>query len=198
MLVVSLVVVLAALVYTLEQLDVARERLVFHPAYLVVTAGVALSFLTGDLFNLFVAFEVMLTGSYVLITLGGSNVQVRAGMTYVVISLLASTLFVAAVAFTYAATGTVSLAQLSVRIAELPPGLQTALGLLLVVVFGVKAPIFPLFFWLPDSYPTAPSPITALFAGLLTKVGVYALISPGRRWRSGCWARSRRTTSSAS
>jgi multicomponent Na+:H+ antiporter subunit D len=97
-------------------------------------------------------------------------------MTYVVINLLASALFVTAVAFVYAATGTVNMAQLAIRLAELPDGLRTALGYLLLVVFGVKAGIFPLFFWLPDSYPTAPAPITALFAGLLTKVGVYTLI----------------------
>lgn len=176
MLVISLIVVLAVLVYAFGQLEEQREQLFFHPIYLVLVAGVALSFLTGDLFNLFVAFEVMLTASYVLITLGGTSEQVRSGMTYVVISLVASTLFVAAVAFTYAATGTVNLADLAGKLDALPDGLATAIGLLLLVVFGVKAAIFPLFFWLPDAYPTAPSPITALFAGLLTKVGVYALV----------------------
>jgi multicomponent Na+:H+ antiporter subunit D len=176
MLVISLIVVLAVLVYALGHLYEHRESLFFHPAYLVLVAGVALSFLTGDLFNLFVAFEVMLTASYVLITLGATSEQVRSGMTYAVISLVTSTLFVAAVAFTYAATGTVNLADLAGKLAALPAGLRSAIGLLFVVVFGVKAAVFPLFFWLPDAYPTAPSPITALFAGLLTKVGVYALI----------------------
>ncbi len=96
-------------------------------------------------------------------------------MTYVVISLLASTLFITAVGLVYAATGTVNMAQLAGVIDEIDPGLRTALGLMLLVVFGIKAAIFPLFQWLPDSYPTAPSPVTALFAGLLTKVGVYAI-----------------------
>jgi multicomponent Na+:H+ antiporter subunit D len=142
----------------------------------VLAAGVGASFLAGDLFNLFVAFELMLTASYVLLTLGGRQEQVRSGMTYVVISLIASTLFVTAIALLYSATGTVNLADLAVRLGELPSGVVTAFAVLLVVVFGIKAAIFPLYFWLPDSYPTAPSPITAVFAGLLTKVGVYAII----------------------
>src|SRR5690606_37110764 len=100
--------------------------------------------------------------------------QVRTGMTYVVISLVASTLFVTAIALLYTATGTVNMADLSTKIADLSPGLRSAFAVLLLVVFGIKAALFPLFFWLPDSYPTAPSPVTAIFAGLLTKVGVYA------------------------
>ncbi len=176
MLVVSTAMVLAVLVYAVGSPLTADEGQVFHPVYLVLAAGVSASFLTGDLFNLFVAFEVMLVSSYVLITLGGRPAQVRAGMTYVVISLLASTLFVTAVALVYAATGSVNMADLAGRLDDIPDGARTALGLLLLVVFGVKAAIFPLFFWLPDSYPTAPTPVTAIFAGLLTKVGVYAII----------------------
>ncbi|CAN5806340.1 Na+/H+ antiporter subunit D [soil metagenome] len=176
MLVVSTAMILVVLVYAIGQLSVERERLYFHPVYLVLTAGVCLSFLTGDLFNLFVAFEVMLMASYVLLTLGGSSGQVRSGMTYLVINLLASTFFVVAIGLTYAATGTVNMAQLALRLGEVDPALRAALGLMFLVVFGVKAAIFPLFFWLPDAYPTAPAPVTALFAGLLTKVGVYAII----------------------
>jgi len=101
---------------------------------------------------------------------------VRAGMTYVVISLVASVLFLVALALTYASTGTVNMADLAGRIGELPSGLRAALAGLLLVVFGIKAAIAPLYFWLPDSYPTAPSAVTAIFAGLLTKVGIYAII----------------------
>jgi multicomponent Na+:H+ antiporter subunit D len=97
-------------------------------------------------------------------------------MTYIVISLIASTLFVTALALLYSATGTVNMADLAIRMGDLPAAVRSAFAVLLVVVFGIKAAVFPLFFWLPDSYPTAPSPITAVFAGLLTKVGVYALI----------------------
>ena len=182
---VSVTVLLVVLVYAIGQgtadlgataRDRTRVRVVFHPAYLVLACGVCFAFLTGDLFNLFVAFEVMLTASYVLITLGTGARGVRSAMTYVVVSLLASALFVTAVALVYAATGTVNLADLRGALAELPDGIRLALALLLIVVFGIKAALFPLYFWLPDSYPVAPAPVTAVFAGLLTKVGVYAVI----------------------
>jgi multicomponent Na+:H+ antiporter subunit D len=176
MLVVSWTMLLAVLLYAIGQRSTDESSSVFHPVYLVLAAGVSAAFLTGDLFNLFVAFEVMLTASYVLITLGATREQVRSGMTYVVISLFASLLFVLTVGLFYAATGTVNLADLAGKIETVPPGIRTALGLMLLVVFGVKAAIFPLFFWLPDSYPTAPTSVTAIFAGLLTKVGVYAII----------------------
>ncbi|HRA33610.1 MAG TPA: proton-conducting transporter membrane subunit, partial [Acidimicrobiales bacterium] len=176
MLVVSVVVLLAVLVFAIGQPGAEDAHVGFHPVYLVLASGVSAAFLTGDLFNLFVAFEVMLMASYVLITLGGRADQVRSGMTYVVISLVASTLFLASLALVYAATGTVNLADLGPKIAALPDGFRSALAVLLIVVFGIKAAIFPLFFWLPDSYPTAPTPVTAVFAGLLTKVGVYAII----------------------
>jgi multicomponent Na+:H+ antiporter subunit D len=176
LLVVAEVTLFTVLVYAIGEPGVERNHVGFQSAYLVLAGGVAASFLTGDLFNLFVAFEMMLTASYVLLTLGGRREQVRSGMTYIVISLIASSLFVTALALLYSATGTVNMADLAVRIGELPSGIRTSFAVLLLVVFGIKAAIFPLFFWLPDSYPTAPSPITAIFAGLLTKVGVYAII----------------------
>jgi multicomponent Na+:H+ antiporter subunit D len=176
MLVTASVMLLGVLLYAIAEPGAERNHVGFQSVYLVLAAGVSGSFLTGDLFNLFVAFEMMLTASYVLLTLGGSREQVRAGMTYVVISLLASTLFVTSLALLYAATGTVNMADLAGRIGDLPPGVRSAFAVLLLVVFGIKAALFPLFFWLPDSYPIAPSPITAIFAGLLTKVGIYAII----------------------
>jgi len=176
MLTVSSVMLLAVLVYAIGQPGAERNHVGFQSVYLILAAGVAASFLAGDLFNLFVAFEMMLTASYVLLTLGGGREQVRSGMTYVVISLLASALFIASLALIYTATGTVNMADLATKVADLPPGLRSAFAVLLVVVFGIKAALFPLFFWLPDSYPTAPSAVTAVFAGLLTKVGVYAIL----------------------
>ncbi len=176
MLVVAVFMLLAVLVYAIGQPGAEDEHVGFHPVYLILASGVAAAFLTGDLFNLFVAFEVTLMASYVLITLGGRPAQVRSGMTYVVISLVASLLFLLSLAFIYTATGTLNLADLNEKIAALPAGVRSGLAVLLIVVFGIKSAIFPLFFWLPDSYPTAPSPVTAVFAGLLTKVGVYALI----------------------
>jgi multicomponent Na+:H+ antiporter subunit D len=176
MLVLSQLMLLAVLVYAIGQGEAERQHVGFHPVYMTLSAGVAAAFLTGDLFNLFVSFEVMLTSSYVLLTLGGRRDQVRTGMTYVVVSLVASALFLTALGFIYASAGTVNLADLAGRFGELPVGTRQALALLVLVVFGIKAAVFPLFFWLPDSYPTAPIAVTAVFAGLLTKVGVYAII----------------------
>jgi len=176
MLVVSSLMLLSVLVYAIGQGAEESRYASFNPVYLVLAAGVSASFVTGDLFNLFVAFEMMLVASYVLLNLGGRPGQVRSGMSYVVISLVASTFFITALALIYAATGTVNMAELSQRIPELSDGVRTGFSLLLILVFGIKAGLFPLFFWLPDSYPTAPGAITAVFAGLLTKVGVYAII----------------------
>jgi multicomponent Na+:H+ antiporter subunit D len=180
MLLVSATVTLAVLVYSLGQgvADGTRDTplSIYHPTYLVLSAGVANAFLAGDLFNLFVGFEVLLAASYVLMTLTGTGERIRAGTTYVVVSLLSSLLFLTAIALVYAATGTVNLAQLSGRLADLPDGVSLILQLLLLTTFSIKAAVFPLSAWLPDSYPTAPAPVTAVFAGLLTKVGVYAII----------------------
>ncbi len=180
MLLVSSVVTLTVLVFSMVQDIDERKRetpvSIFHPTLLILSAGVSNAFLAGDLFNLFVGFEILLFASYVLLTLGGTGARVRAGTTYVVVSVLSSMLFLITIASVYAATGTVNLAQLSVRLAQLQPDTQLVLQLMLLTVFSIKAAVFPLSAWLPDSYPTAPAPVTAVFAGLLTKVGVYAII----------------------
>lgn len=180
MLAVSAAVTLCVLVYSLAQGvadgDEETPVAIYHPTYLVLAAGVAIAFLSGDLFNLYVGFEVLLAASYVLITLGGTAERIRSGTIYVVVALLSSVIFLIAIALTYAATGTVNMAQLADRLPEIDPGVALTLELLLLLAFGIKAAIFPLSAWLPDSYPTAPAPVTAVFAGLLTKVGVYAII----------------------
>jgi multicomponent Na+:H+ antiporter subunit D len=159
-----------------RRLPVGADPMIVSPVLLVLTGGVALSILTGDLFTLFVAFELMLGASYVLLTHQGKRGQVRSGMTYVVMNLFASTLFLFGIAYVYAATGTVNMALLAERIPELGDGVRVGIGMWFLVVFGTKSAMFPLFSWLPDSYPTAPIAITAVFAGLLTKIGVYAMI----------------------
>ena len=176
MLVVSTLVLLVVNLSAIGEAGEERRRVAFHPLYLVLAAGVSASFVTADLFNLFVAFEMMLAASYVLITLGARPDQVRSGMSYVVISLVASTLFITVLALLYTSTGTINMADLAVRLQDVDAGVRAALAIGLLIVFGIKAGLFPLFFWLPDSYPTAPGPVTAIFAGLLTKVGVYAII----------------------
>ncbi|TKJ18150.1 Na+/H+ antiporter subunit D [Blastococcus sp. CCUG 61487] len=180
MLVIAATVALGVLVFAVGQGaadgDEETPVSIFHPTFLVLIAGVANAFLAGDLFNLYVGFEILLTASYVLLTLGGSAPRIRAGVTYIVVSLLSSLLFLAAIALIYGATGTVNMAQLADRLGDLPAGTQLLLQSLLLIAFAIKAAVFPLSAWLPDSYPTAPAPVTAVFAGLLTKVGVYAII----------------------
>ncbi len=180
MVTVSSAVLLCVLIYSLAQGvadgDDAAPLAIYHPTYLVLAAGVSNAFLTGDLFNLYVGFEILLAASYVLLTLGGTGERIRAGTIYVVVALVSSVLFLVSIALIYAAAGTVNLAQLANRMADIDPGVRMSLEILLTLAFAIKAAIFPLSAWLPDSYPTAPAPVTAVFAGLLTKVGVYAII----------------------
>ncbi len=180
MLVVSSIVLLAVVFYAIGQGirdgDGRQPVSIFLPTYLVLSAGVFMAFLAGDLFNLFVGFEVLLTASFVLLTIGASRERVRAGISYVMVSMVSSMVFLFGIALIYATTGTLNMAELSVRLDGISDGTRTALFAVLLVAFGIKAAVFPLSTWLPDSYPTAPAPVTAVFAGLLTKVGVYAII----------------------
>ena len=178
--VVSSIVLLAVLLFSVGQGaadgDDDTPVTIFHPSYLILAAGIFNAFIAGDLFNLYVGFEILLVASYVLITLGSTESRIRTGVVYIVVSLVSSILFLAAIAAIYGALGTVNIAQLAERMSELPDATQLVLHLMLLLAFSIKAAVFPLSFWLPDSYPTAPAPVTAVFAGLLTKVGVYAMI----------------------
>ncbi len=176
LLVASTVALFAVLIYAVSQRANDEGFRGFHAVYQILGAGVALALLTGDLFTLFVAFEIMLTASYVLLTHRADGTETRPAISYVVIGLVASALFLVAIGLIYGVTGTVNMTDLAGRLDAVPPGVRQGLGWLLFMVFGIKAAIFPLFFWLPDSYPVAPTPVTALFAGLLTKIGVYAII----------------------
>ncbi|WP_210751709.1 Na+/H+ antiporter subunit D [Nocardiopsis alborubida] len=180
MVTVSAAITLAVLVYSIGQGMAGKAEVaplsVYQPTYLILVAGVSNAFLAGDLFNLYVGFEILLTASYVLLTLGGTQSRMRAGAIYVVVSLVSSVLFLIAIALVFGATGTVNMAQLGERLPELSSDLRAVLQVVLLFAFGIKAAVFPLAAWLPDSYPTAPAPVTAVFAGLLTKVGVYAII----------------------
>ena len=149
---------------------------VFLPSYMLLSMGVNLSFLAGDLFNLYVGFEIFLVASYVLLTLGASPQRVRAGIGYVMVSMASSMVFLFALALVYASVGTVNMAQAGIRMEDVPTGTKAAIFATILIAFGIKAAVFPLDAWLPDSYPTAASIVTAVFAGLLTKVGVYAII----------------------
>jgi multicomponent K+:H+ antiporter subunit D len=150
----------------------------FHVLFQFQLMGIAGAFLTGDLFNLFVFFEVLLIASYGLMIHEGGNARLRAGVQYVLFNLLGSTLFLFALGAIYAETGTLNMADLAQRVqligAEETVGIRVA-AVLLLLVFAIKAAIVPLHFWLPSSYAEAPAPVAALFA-IMTKVGAYAII----------------------
>lgn len=147
------------------------------PLLFLLSFGLLGAFLTGDLFNLFVAFEVVLVASYLLIQIPGSERSLQAAFPNVAINLLASIFFFVAVGLLYGQHGTVNLADLAVRLAESPPSTlsKVACGLL-TLAFGIKAGLVPLLFWLPATYPTLTAPVAALFAGMMTKLGVFALL----------------------
>lgn len=160
--------------YAIATLD-QRARMNFYPLLLFLLMGVNGAFLAGDLFNLYVFFEVLLMASFVLLTLGGQAGQINGGIRYVVLNLLASILFLASAGIAYGTLGTLNMAQLAERMPDAPASVQTILAGLLLVAFSSKAGLFPLFFWLPSSYHTPHPAVTAFFGGLLTKVGIYTL-----------------------
>jgi multicomponent Na+:H+ antiporter subunit D len=207
MLLVSSLMLVSVLVYAIGQHAEERRFASFHPVYLVLAGGVSGSFITGDLFNLFVAFEMMLVSSYVLLTLGGRAGQVRSGMSYVVISLIASTFFITALALLYSATGTVNMAELAERMPELSSGVRVGFSLLLIAVFGIKAGIFPLHRTRSQRSSLGCSPrlaSTQLFVRSccssrpMRSRGRSSLSSPVARCSSACLVRFRTTTFSAS
>lgn len=169
------IVTIVCLLYSFFSIGEPRERMFFYPFVHFLVAGVNGSFLTGDLFNLFVCFEVMLLASYVLISLGGTKVQLRESMKYVAINVLSSWFFLVAIGYLYGTLGTLNMAHLSERIAESgQTPLLTVISIIFLVVFSLKAGLL-LYFWLPGSYSAPPTAIAALFGALLTKVGIYAL-----------------------
>jgi multicomponent Na+:H+ antiporter subunit D len=175
LLVTTSIVSIACIVYAFRTIGEKREKYYFYSLFQFLITGVNGSFLTGDLFNLYVCFEVMLLSSYVLLSLGGTRIQLRETIKYVLINTLSSTFFLLAIAYLYAVTGTLNMAHLSVRIAETGQiGFMTTVAVLFLIVFGLKAALF-LFFWLPGAYSAPPTAISAVFGALLTKVGVYAI-----------------------
>ena len=150
----------------------------FHALFLFQLMGLNMAFLTGDLFNLFVAFEVLLIASYGLLMHGGGTVRTVPGLHYVVLNLIGSAVFLISVGMIYSVTGTLNMADLAVKVPQISgEGLNIvkAGGMMLLVVFGLKAAILPLCFWLPRAYSKATAPVAALFA-VMTKVGIYAIL----------------------
>ncbi len=164
-------------IYSLGDMDERRESFGFHPLYQILIFGVNGAFLTGDLFNLYVWFEVMLITSFVLLSLGNRKTQIDGAVKYVVINLLSSLIFLSGVGIMYGITGTLNLAAMAEALQDGEnTGLVITASMMFLVSFGIKSAVFPLFFWLPASYHTPPITVTAIFGALLTKVGVYSLV----------------------
>ncbi|WP_458185380.1 complex I subunit 5 family protein [Haladaptatus sp. NG-WS-4] len=180
MLALGAVVSLAALVFSVRYVDEFGQRLSYHPLYHFMLVGVTGSFLTGDIFNLFVWFEVMLMSSYVLVVFYSGPQHTRAALHYVVLNLIGSAVMLLAIGGIYATTGTLNMAQLAQRLAtgsgNISPLPVLGLSALLFAVFALKAGIAPFQFWVPAAYRAAPAPVSAVLAGVVKKVGVYAII----------------------
>ena len=177
MVVITGLMALAVSVYSLGDGVRERQQPWFHPLYHGLLLGVCGAFLTGDIFNLYVWFEIMLIASFGLLAQGASRAQLDAAIKYVVLNLLVTTMFLLGVGLLYGLTGTLNLADLARALPQVEnQGLVAALAVLFLLAFGAKAAVFPLFFWLPAAYHTASAPVAAIFAALLTKVGVYAIL----------------------
>ncbi|RKD87260.1 multisubunit sodium/proton antiporter MrpD subunit [Kushneria marisflavi] len=166
----------AVAVYSLPTIGRGHETFGYYPLMHLLLAGVAGAFLTGDIFNLYVWFEVMLLASFALLILGGERAQMEGAIKYVTLNLLSSVIFLSAVGLLYGLLGTLNMADIARRVALVEDNtLIDVVAVMFMISFGIKAAAFPLFFWLPAAYHTPPVAVSALFAGLLTKVGVYAL-----------------------
>ncbi|MEM9066423.1 MAG: proton-conducting transporter membrane subunit [Planctomycetota bacterium] len=167
----------AAVIYSLGSIDPRRERNGYHGLMQALICACSGAFLTGDLFNMYVWFEIMLMSSFVLLALGGERGQLEGGIKYVTLNMLSSVLFLAALGLLYGLVGTLNIADMSVKLQTVQNApMVTAVAMLFLIAFGIKAAAFPFFFWLPASYHTPPAVISAVFAGLLTKVGVYSIV----------------------
>ncbi len=177
MVIMTSIVMLAVNIYSRLATDAKLESQGYFPVVLALLAGLSGTFVTGDLFNLYVWFEVILMSSFVLLSVKGSREQLEGGIKYVALNLFSSVIFLCAAGLIYGLFGTLNLADLSVKVAENieDPRVHT-FALMLWIAFAIKAAIFPFYSWLPSSYHTPPIAVGAIFAGLLTKVGIYSMI----------------------
>lgn len=174
---VAAAVALAVAIWSGPTVNTHERRYGFHPFLMLLMTGVTGAFLTGDIFNLYVWFEVLLISSFGLMVLGSEKAQIDATVKYGLLNLMATTVFLIATGLLYATVGTLNMADIAVRIHALPPGAPiVTIATLYLLAFGMKAAGFPLQVWLPASYHTPPAGVSALFAAMLTKVGVYALL----------------------
>ena len=175
------IVAFAAVAFAVFYVDSVGQRVSFHPLYHFMLVGVTGSFLTGDIFNLFVWFEVMLMPSYVFVAFYGRRQETMAALRYVVLNLVGSAVMLVAIGGLYATTGTLNMADMARRLANagaygIDPGPVLGLAGLLFVVFALKAGIVPFQFWVPGAHRAAPAPVAAVLAGVMKKVGIYAIV----------------------
>ncbi|WP_071393697.1 Na+/H+ antiporter subunit D [Bacillus tuaregi] len=171
------IILFSCIIYSFFGIGKEREKFYYYAVVQFLIVGVNGAFTTGDIFNLFVFFEVMLMSSYVLLVLGGTAIQLRESIKYILVNVISSALFVITVGYLYSIIGSLNMAHISSRISEMgQTGILTVIAILFLIVFGLKGAIFPLYFWLPGSYYAPPAPVMALFGALLTKVGVYSIM----------------------
>lgn len=177
MVLITAIIGLSVAIWSLAEIGPESARFGYHALFQSLLGGVTGAFLTGDLFNLYVWFEVLLISSFGLLVIGGRKSAIDGAVKYVTLNLISTVMFLGGAGLLYGATGTLNMADLRGAVAaSSDQGLMTLIAMMLMVAFGLKAAVFPLFFWLPASYHTPHYAVSAVFAGLLTKVGVYALM----------------------
>lgn len=168
---------LAVSIFSVYTISKSRKQYGYFPIFHLLIMGLLGAFLTGDIFNLYVWFEIIIIASFVIMTLGGEKPQIEGAINYVTMNLLASAIFLTAIGVLYGLAGTLNMADLAIQVAAIENrGLVNVTAVFFFVGFGIKSAVFPLYFWLPSSYHTPPSAVAAIFGGLLTKVGIYALL----------------------
>ncbi|MFA7428970.1 MAG: proton-conducting transporter membrane subunit [Rhodospirillaceae bacterium] len=168
---------LVVALYSGAEVGRGRERHGYHSFLLILVAGSAGAFLTGDIFNLYVWFEILLMSTFGLMVLGGEKIQIDGGVKYLALNMVSTILLLTAIGLLYGMTGTLNMADLAIKVPQVEnPAMLTVVAVMFLVAFAIKAGLFPLFAWLPASYHTPPMVVSALFAALLTKIGVYSMI----------------------